>query len=277
MNAEVRVIDSVETRQPPRVWPVWSLLALVGAGAWVYTVTRARAMGVGPGTMDMAVVFFTTMWLAMMAAMMLPAIGRLAAEEGATITGRSTTASLIGPALAFGAGFLVPWAAYGGLAYVAFAATGHLVSSSPSAVRWLGVGIFAVAGLYQFTPVKRRALVHCRMPMGAPAAAGPLAGGFVGGLRDGAICVGCCAAFMAIFLATGVMSVSTMVGLAAVILGEKLLPENQARVLTVVVGVALLGLAVAAVVHPAVLGGLHPAGGPMPMEGTGGSSMIGQM
>src|SRR5919198_1035830 len=144
MSADVRTVDPIAVRRWSRVLPTWFLLALVGAGAWIYTVTRARSMGVGPGTMDMAVVFFTTMWVAMMAAMMLPAIGPLAAEEGVAITGRSDVPSLVGPALAFGAGFLVPWAIYGALAYLAFAWTGHLVTSSPLAAKWLGVGIFAV-------------------------------------------------------------------------------------------------------------------------------------
>ena len=64
---------------------------------------------------------------------------------------------------------------------------------------------------------------------------------------------------MAVFIATGVMSVSTMAALAVVIFGEKLLPKT--RLFTVAVGVVLLGFAVAAAVHPALLGGLRPVAG----------------
>ena len=108
--------------------------------------------------------------------------------------------------------------------------------------------------------------------MAAPSGFGPLAGGFLSGLRDGAVCVGCCAALMAIFVATGAMSVSTMAALAVVILGEKLLPDT--RTFTMAVGLILIGFAVAAAVHPGLLGGLHPAGGSMPM---GGSPAMGGM
>jgi len=254
------------------VAPLWALLALLGAGAWIYTVSRARDMGVGPGTMGMAFVFFATMWVAMMAAMMLPAIGPLAAEEGALVGGGAGQGARVSATLAFGAGFLAPWTLYGVLAFAAFVGTGHLVDGSPGAAKWLGVGIFAVAGLYQFTSPKRRALAHCRMAMAAHSEVGPVAGGFLSGLRDGVVCVGCCAALMAIFLATGVMSISTMAALAVVIFAEKLLPDTRA--FTVVVGLILIGFAVAAAVHPALLGGLHPAGGSMPM---GGSPAMGGM
>jgi len=272
MSTRTSAVRAFDQRRWSEVAPLWSLLALLGAGAWIYTVTRARDMGVGPGTMGMAFVFFIAMWVAMMAAMMLPAIGPLAAGEGALVGGRANQGARVSAGLAFGAGFLAPWALYGVLAFTAFVGTGHLVDSSPGAAKWLGVGIFAVAGLYQFTPIKRRALEHCRTPMAAPSGVGPVGGGLLAGLRDGAVCVGCCAALMAIFLATGAMSISTMAALAVVIFGEKLLPDT--RTFTVAVGLVLLGFAVAAAVHPALLGGLHPAGGAMRM---GGSPTMGGM
>ena len=272
MSTRTSAVRAFDQRRWSEVAPVWALLALLGAGAWIYTVSRARDMGVGPGTMGMAFAFFATMWVAMMAAMMLPAIGPLAAEEGALVVDGASQGTRVSAALAFGAGFLAPWALYGVLAFVAFVGTGHLVDSSPATAKWLGVGIFAVAGLYQFAPIKRRALEHCRTPMAAPSGFGPLAGGFLSGLRDGAVCVGCCAALMAIFVATGAMSVSTMAALAVVIFCEKLLPDTRA--FTLAVGLILIGFAVAAAVHPGLLGGLHPARGSMPM---GGSPAMGGM
>src|SRR5436190_13096074 len=66
---------------PREAAPWWAALALVGALAWVYTVGQARDMGAGPGTMGMTFFFFVGMWVVMMAAMMLPAIGPQAAGE----------------------------------------------------------------------------------------------------------------------------------------------------------------------------------------------------
>ncbi len=265
MSTQSHAVHPLTARRWADVWPAWLLLGLLGAGAWVFAVTRARDMGVGPGTMDVAFLFFAATWVAMMAAMMLPAIGPLAAQQGRLIGDGAGRGSALSGAVGFGAGFLVPWALYGGLAFLALIGTGRLVDSSPGAARWLGAGIFVLAGLYQFTPIKRRALDHCRMHMAAPAGSGPVVGGLLAGLRDGAICVGCCAALMAVFVATGVMSVSTMAALALVVFGEKLLPNT--RLFRVAVGVILLGFAVAAAVHPALLGGLRPVAGTMPMGG----------
>jgi predicted metal-binding membrane protein len=231
--------------------PLWALLALVGGIAWVVTVGQARGMGVGPGTMDMAFPFFVGMWVAMMAAMMLPAVGRVAAGETILVEPPRSAGRVPG-VLAFGAGFLLPWAAYGILAFLALLGTPRLVEWSPGAAKWLGVGIFAVAGLYQFTPWKLRALAHCRMLhfSGRTAVTGDLAAG----VRDGAICVGCCWALMTILIAVGVMNIAAMVGLAVVIFSEKILPRP--RLIAGLAGVGFLLLAVVAAVHPSILSGL---------------------
>jgi predicted metal-binding membrane protein len=39
------------------------------------------------------------------------------------------------------------------------------VEVAPADAKWLGVGIFAAAGLYQLTPIKDACLRHCRSPM----------------------------------------------------------------------------------------------------------------
>jgi predicted metal-binding membrane protein len=240
------------------VAPLWAVLALVGALAWVVAVMEARTTGNGPGTMDMAFPSFMGMWVAMMAAMMLPAVGLLAAGETLGF-GRAREAGWVPGVLAFGIGFLVPWAAYGLLAFAALVGTGRLVDASPGLARWLGVGILAVAGLYQLSPWKLRALEHCRMPMPRRGPDG-LRGDLASGLRDGAFCVGCCWALMAVFIATGVMSIPAMAGLAAVIFAEKTAPRP--RLVPVLAGVALVALAVVAAAHPSLLTGL-----------TGGSDM----
>jgi len=242
--------------------PVWATLAAVGVTAWVVTVGQARDMGVGPGTMDMAFPTFLAMWAAMMAAMMLPAIGLQAAGETSGAPG--TGVRRVPNGLAFGIGFLVPWAGYGALAFAAVVGTGRLADSSPGAAKWLGVAIFAAAGLYQLSPWKLRALKHCRMAMHSGQGSS-LAAGLAAGARDGAICVGCCWALMAILLAVGVMNLLAMAGLAAVIFAEKILPRP--RLIAGLAGVALLGLAVVAAVHPSILSGLHGSEMAMAVEG----------
>ena len=223
----------------------WGALALLAAGCWVVTIHEAHAMGSGPGTMGMAFPLFIAVWLAMMAAMMLPAIGPAA-------TGRSAT---LPRAMAFGAGFLVPWAAYGAAAFAALSAVARLVDASPTAARWLGVGILAVAGVYQLSPWKVGAVAHCRMPQHGDDVGG-IADGFVAGISDGAVCVGCCWALMMVLIAVGAMNVVAMAGLSGVIFAEKIAPAP--RLVARLAGVVLLSLAIVAAFHPAFLHGVTP-------------------
>jgi predicted metal-binding membrane protein len=241
--------------------PPWATLAAVGGLAWVVTVGRAGEMGARPGTMGMAFLLFVGMWVTMMAAMMLPAIGPMAAVE--TLRAPRGTASLIPGALTFAGGFLVPWAGYGALTFAALTGTGRLVEASPGAARWLGVGIFAIAGLYQFSPWKMRALAHCRTPMHSASGRGFI-GDVSSGIRDGGFCIGCCWALMTVLLAVGVMNVRAMAGLAAVIFAEKVLPRP--RLVAGLAGATLLALALVAAFVPSLLPGLTAADMGMRME-----------
>jgi predicted metal-binding membrane protein len=255
------VIADVATRPVRVAAPFWVVLALIGALAWVVAAGEARDMGAGPGTMGMTFPFFLGMWVSMMAAMMLPAIGPQAAG-GSIVHARARSAGRLPGVLTFGAGFLLPWAAYGAVAFLALSAVGSLVESSPEAARWLGVGILAVAGLYQFTPAKRGALSHCRMALHA-SGVGSLAGDLRAGMVDGAVCVGCCWALMATLISVGVMNLAAMIGLAVVIFGEKVLPRP--RLVAGIAGTALLVLALAAAIDPSLLAGVVMDDTPMPM------------
>lgn len=254
----MRIEVSVTQSRSRKLATLWLTLAVAGAAAWVPTVLQARTMGAGPGTMGMAFSFFLAMWVAMMAAMMLPALGPSAAA-GVAAENRSAG---IPRATAFGAGFLVPWAVYGGLAFAALRLSGHLAENSPGVARWLGVGIFAVAGIYELSPWKRRAMEHCRSHRRSDAA-GCLVGDVAEGMREGTVCVGCCWALMTILIAVGVMNLGAMAGLASVIFAEKVFPRP--RIIAAVAGIALLGLAIASAVHPALLAGLQPVMTDMPM------------
>lgn len=221
---------------------------------WALVVVEAVRMGNGPGTMGLIFPLFLAMWTAMMAAMMWPPLTPFAvARVGRVGRVGSTRAPRVA---AFATGFLVSWAVYGAAVFLVVHRTGRLATSSPGTARWLGAGIFAAAGLYQLTPWKARALDHCH----AGAHAGRARNSFSHGVGDGLMCVGCCWALMAVFIAVGVMNVWAMVGLAAVIGGEKLLPSRQARTVARVAGGVFVVLAVLALSHPSLLPGLHTSG-----------------
>jgi predicted metal-binding membrane protein len=89
-----------------------------------------------------------------------------------------------------------------------------------------GAAVFAVAGVYQFVPLKRACLTHCRTPLAyfltrwrnSPP------GVFRMGFDHGLYCVGCCWALMTTALAVGVMNLWWMAALAAVALLEQVAP-----------------------------------------------------
>ncbi|WP_329342281.1 DUF2182 domain-containing protein [Streptomyces sp. NBC_00663] len=236
----------------------WFLVVLISVPAWVLTVGQARDMGVEPGTMGMALPLFLLLWVTMMAAMMLPSMAPVAITWVRGIGRQSSGWARTGRTVAFIAGYLLVWTAFGLLAYAALALTGHLVDDHPAAGRWIGSVAFALAGLYQLGPLKYVCLRHCRDPLGHLVRYS----GFRGPLRDlrvglhhGAYCVGCCAGLMVVLVPLGVMNVAAMAGLAVVIFLEKLSPWGV--LLGRVVGVAFLVLAVLAPFQDWLLPGLR--------------------
>jgi predicted metal-binding membrane protein len=241
----------------------WIAVAVLAAGAWVVTVMLARDMGNGPGTMGLTLLPFLGLWVVMMAAMMLPSVAPVAVLWTRLISGASAGFGRVARLGMFLSGYLLTWAAVGAVAFAALAGSERLLTASPTAAKWLGVAIFAAAGIYQLTPWKDWCLRRCRSPVGALM----YYVGFKGrsrdvrvGLHHGATCVGCCWGLMIVLIAVGVMNVLVMAGLAAVIFAEKLWrygkPFGQA------VGVLLVAVGVLAIWFPWLLPGLHASGMP---------------
>jgi predicted metal-binding membrane protein len=250
---------------PPRQLALpWIALAALAAAAWAVTVTQARSMGNGPGTMGLALLPFLGLWVLMMAAMMLPSVAPVAVLWTRSISGVSTGPRRVMRMSLFLSGYLLAWAAYGAVAFAALAGARRLLMASPTAAQWLGVAIFIAAGTYELTPWKDWCLRRCRSPVGALM----YYIGFKGrgrdmrvGLHHGATCVGCCWGLMIVLIAVGVMNVAVMVALAVVILAEKLWrygkPFGQAT------GVVLVAIGVLAIWFPWLLPGLHVSGMPV--------------
>ncbi len=79
--------------------------------------------------------------------------------------------------------------------------------------------LLVIAGLYQFSPLKKVCLSHCRTPIGFllgewRAGAG---GAFVMGLRHGLLCVGCCWALMMLLFVGGVMNLAWIAALSVAV------------------------------------------------------------
>jgi predicted metal-binding membrane protein len=238
-----------------------AFLLILAAGAWAATLVLARRMAGMTGTMGLALAAFLPVWTLMMAAMMLPSVTPTASLYAKTVQQNRTVriAGLV-------AGYLAVWAAAGLPAYGLAWLTGWLSGSHPSTAHVMAVAVFAVCGIYQLSSLKDRCLAHCRSPLGLLLHYGS----YRGRLRDlrvgahhGGYCLGCCWGLMVILIAVGVMNVAAMVGLAALVLIEKV--WTRGRVVGRLAGVAALGLAVATIWLPWLAPGLHSAA-PMMMN-----------
>lgn len=244
--------------------PPSAVLLLVASGAWLAVVSLARGMGAEPGTMSLGIGAFIAVWTLMMAAMMLPSVAVVASLYARSIRSRRAL-RLAG----FAAGYLLVWSTAGVPAFALAWVAGRLTDHHPGIATGMAVGIFTTCGLYQLTPIKDRCLVHCRSPLAQLLHFGT----FRGRLRDirvglfhGAYCLGCCWALMALLVAFGVMNVTAMVILAAVVLAEKSFPRGVA--FSRMTGMVALGLAVAVVWLPDLAPGLGGSGAVMsPMGG----------
>jgi predicted metal-binding membrane protein len=226
-------------------------LFVVAAVGWVWTAHRMQGMDAGPWTALGSLGWFLGVWVVMMAAMMFPSVAPTVALYARATKDRSHLLPWL-----FVSGYLLVWAAAGVAAFaIGTAATRALGSRLDwdSAGRTLSGVTLIVAAVYELTPFKDVCLGKCRSPLGA--LLGSWREGRSGALRmgakNGAWCVGCCWALMAALFALGVMSVSWMAFVAAIIAAEKALPWR--RVVTYGTAALLLVLGILVLAAPNAL------------------------
>ena len=180
-------------------------------------------------------------WFGMMAAMMAPTAWPWARAYHRLHA--SARGAEVGATAQFASGYLLAWLGYAITAALLQRAVQMLALMPPSSdivVPHVGAIIFIVAGLYQFAPLKRACLTHCRTPLGYFLTRwidGPI-GALRMGLHHGLFCVGCCWALMATAFAVGVMNAWWMAALGMVALVEQVTPQGEP--LRRLLGVALL-------------------------------------
>jgi predicted metal-binding membrane protein len=237
------------------------LFALAAIGWW-WTLAQMRGMDNGPWTQLGAGGWFLGVWVVMMAAMMFPSVSPTVALYARMTGGQS----LVRPLL-FALGYLVTWAAAGGLVIAVAFAGGRIagdVLAWGRGGRWVAAGTLIVAAVYELTPLKDACLGKCRSPLGLLLGSWRegRAGAVKMGARNGAWCVGCCWALMASFFALGVMSAVWMAIVAGLIAIEKTLPWRA--VATYGTAGVLLVLGALLLANPHAIPGLTiPDGGMM--------------
>jgi predicted metal-binding membrane protein len=260
-------------RYEPAVFTVALLAAM--ALAWLYLVGQAAGMGNRAGTMGLGALAFLGMWAVMVVAMMFPAVGptgfSLARRSAAGISGAVKAVGAtwrLERATVFMIGYFVVWAAFGLALYGILRGGAGIVHIPVGDDKWIAAGVYAVAGVYQFTPAKRACRERCASPRCAigTAADRPSRRSVVWDSTHHALsCIGCCWAFMAVLVAVGLMNLVAMGVLTVAILAERHFRLRSAA--SIAIGALLI---VAAVLTP-FFGWLHPGlsgspGMPMPMH-----------
>jgi predicted metal-binding membrane protein len=239
-----------------------TLLFMLAGSAWWITRDRMYGMDAGPGTELGTLGWFLSVWVVMMAAMMLPSVSPTVALYSRMTRSRAPLAPLV-----FTSGYLLIWTAAGVVAFAISNLGAGLLGDELAwdrAGRWVAGGILAVAAVYELTPLKDVCLGKCRSPLGFLLGSwrGGLSGALQMGTKHGAWCVGCCWALMAALFALGVMSIAWMAFVAALIAGEKMLPWRRAATYGTAAILFLLGALLVAA--PDAIPGLTiPNGGHM--------------
>jgi predicted metal-binding membrane protein len=231
-----------------------ALLVALAAVAWWSTAGRMAGMDAGPGTPLGALGWFLGVWIVMMAAMMLPAVAPTVALYERMARRRWSGASLL-----FVAGYLLVWSAAGLLAYGAFELGRSILGDQlawHAGGRWVAGSVLVLGALYELTPLKHACLARCRSPLGFLLGSwrDGRRGAIEMGARHGAWCLGCCWALMAALFALGVMSLTWMAVVAALIALEKTIPWRRA--VTWATAAILLALATAVLAAPHDVPGL---------------------
>ena len=225
-DTHVPALPAVVTRTTPAATAA-ALTGTLGlaAACWGIAVWQMSGMDMGTATRLGSFGFFIAVWVAMMAAMMLPG--------AAPAVLRRAHAGGVRAVPLFAGSYLAVWALAGVAVYAAYRPHGTLAA---------GVVVIAAA-VYEVTPLKRHFRRRCREATNS-------------GFRFGLCCAGSSAGLMLMLVALGAMSITWMAVIAVLVLAQKLLPAKTAIDLPLALAVA--GLGVLIVITPSLVPGLSP-------------------
>jgi len=194
-----------------------------------------------------------SMWLVMMAGMMIPSVAPMVLTHAAIMRRRVAKGAPFVSSALFLLGYLVSWGAFSAFAalvqwllYRGALLDAHSLSIGP----WAGAVVLFAAGAFQLSSAKDACLSQCRAPLGyfITEWREGRAGAVSMGIRHGFFCIGCCWLLMAILFAVGIMNILWGALITAFVVAEKVLPWRRAVVWSgaascLLGGAALLGRA----------------------------------
>jgi len=189
----------------------------------------AEPPGPDPGV---RLLLYLGMWVAMMAAMMLPSAAPMILMFGTVYRTKRERGGAFVPTWVFVAGYLATWAAFGATAWAA-GDFGEALARAYPTLREFGPRLAALAmigaALYQLTPLKQRCLSHCRSPLAFVMHhwRSGVGGALRMGAEHGVYCVGCCWVLFVLLVVVGLSSLPWMGLITLIVSAEKLLPRGR--------------------------------------------------
>ena len=207
--------------------PAILLTLIVTVACWTVAVTEMRGMDMGVKTSLGSFGLFVGVWAAMMAAMMLPGAIPIAVDYARAH--RRTGATAI-----FLTAYVAVWTLFGMAAYAVY---------RPHSSTAAGI-VTVAAGLYELTPIKRRARQRCHHRVSS-------------GFHLGLYCTASSLGLMLLLLAVGAMSVAWMAVVAALVLMQKLMKPRTT--VDRALAIAIVAFGVVILIDPSSVPGLVPA------------------
>jgi predicted metal-binding membrane protein len=185
---------------------------MLAAASWVVVTRQTNGMDMGVSTELGSFPNFTGYWVPMMTAMMLPGAAPAVLRRGR-----------VQSMLIFVGSYLAVWTLVGLAIYAVYRPHGTVAAGA----------LTVAAGLYELTWFKRACRRRCKEPIRS-------------GFEFGIVCVGSSIGLMLMLVALGVMSITWMSLIAALVLAQKLLPEHRTVDVPVALAIVALGIAVTA-------------------------------
>ena len=266
---------------------VISLIA-TSALAWIASINQPDMMVAMTSYNPLSISLFTASWTAGMAAMMFPAITPMVLLYNRLVTSKQNNRSSQSsvtiqeeeeeeaaapednskvkssrsfPSLRiilFVGSYLFVWALTGITLLLGWSVVMNntiMTAESASLVQYLYGSLLIVAGVYQFTPLKRICIGYCESPMSffMRRWRDGTSGAVNMGLYHGLYCLGCCWAYFLLMVALGWMNLLWMGLFAGIIFGEKMWSRGIWVARAAGIGLAVVGILVSAGMLPSLV------------------------
>lgn len=235
------------------------LLLGLAAASWIVLLRMSETGSSMTGlTMGMSAALFLAVWVVMMIAMMFPTAAPMIVMYSTVARGKRDRGQAFVPTWVFVGAYLAIWSLSGVLAFAMASGAERAGSESMwlmSNAGRIGGAVLILAGLYQFSPLKRACLSKCRSPI--QFILNSWRDGYGGavrmGVEHGSYCLGCCWMLFVILFPLGIMNVAAMAMVTVLIFAEKSLSAGHR--IGQISAIALIALGAIAVFVPSVLPG----------------------